>query len=501
MKGRTPHPHRRITSIMLVAGLALTVSPGMANAAHPVDLPECPSISPADLADGVVVSPWEVLLDKGGAVSGHRMKLRHGGVETTLRTGRRGFFQQLRSGRVLVGDRTDHGTTLTVLDTTRGCRVWTRGLDRLAYPLEASREGPLRMSIHYPGTRGYEGTLLLDPESGATDAMIDGECASVCEPNDGEVPPAAFAPAGAARPVPNFAGGGWPRDRTLGFRWGSGAVPPQWARGPLKSAASDAVRTAASRSPHFGYASGASDSVRYTGSMPTFCSGIACASRVVPTTWGVWLRPHGTDFAWGTLRWCQKKAASSCFDIRRVMLHELGHVAGLHHPESSGFRLGAHESVMHAITPAKPQPGSTRHAFGRCDVATLQELYDVPDNRTAISSCNDVASKLTLVATKSSVAAGGSVKLKAQLLIPDRSAYRQLAGNPLNGRSVKLKYRRAGSSAPWNTVWMKAQGSLGRYESTITPLASWEFKAAFPAPTDEGLRYSRSEIVKVKVRG
>jgi hypothetical protein len=47
---------------------------------------------------------------------------------------------------------------------------------------------------------------------------------------------------------------------------------------------------------------------------------------------------------------------------------------------------------------------------------------------------------------------------------------------------------------------MKAQGSLGRYASTIEPQSSWEFKATFPAPADEGLRYSRSGIVKVKVR-
>ena len=101
---------------------------------------------------------------------------------------------------------------------------------------------------------------------------------------------------------------------------------------------------------------------------------------------------------------------------------------------------------------------------------------------------------------RSAVGTGESVRLKAQLRIRDWDDYRQLAGNPLNGRSVKLKYRRAGSSDDWTTVWMKGLGSLGRYESIIEPQSSWEFKATFPAPADEGLRYSRSDIVKVKVR-
>ncbi len=115
----------------------------------------------------------------------------------------------------------------------------------------------------------------------------------------------------------------------------------------------------------------------------------------MPTFWSVWLRPHGTEFSWGFLRWCQKDSGAGCFDIRRVVIHELGHVIGLNHPSSEGFRLEANETVMHAITPARPSPGSSRHAFGRCDVATLQELYGTPDSHTAISTCNDVATRLT----------------------------------------------------------------------------------------------------------
>jgi len=48
---------------------------------------------------------------------------------------------------------------------------------------------------------------------------------------------------------------------------------------------------------------------------------------------------------------------------------------------------------------------------------------------------------------------------------------------------------------------MKSLNNSGRYELTITPQASWEFKATFPAPQNEGLHFSRSEVVKVKVQG
>jgi hypothetical protein len=201
------------------------------------------------------------------------------------------------------------------------------------------------------------------------------------------------------------------------------------------------------------------------------------------------------------LRWCQKTSSrQGCFDIRRVLLHELGHIVGLTHPSSAGFTLGATETVMHAITPVRPRTGASRHSFGRCDVATLQELYDTPDNRTSISSCNDVATTLTLSASRSAVDRGDSVKLKAQLRVDGRAAYGKLAGNYLNARSVKLKYRRAGSDEPWRTAWMKPTYAYGRYELTIAPAATWEFKAVFPAPSDEGLRYSRSASLKVKVR-
>lgn len=505
MRGPAHASPRRLASVAIIATLATTLpGPTLAAELDPGALGHCRDTDRGSETT-VVSRPWEAHLDDQGAVIGHGLTLRVGAHEMVLRTGRRGFASEAGAGRILVGERADRSTRLHMIDTRRACRIWSRTLEWPVYlEREGLRSGNLRFGALDPATRAFRGRLLLDPETGDSGGLIDGECIEACTPNDGDITAAALAPAGDPRPTPNFGAGGWPKNKTLAFRWRSGGVPPSWARDPMKRAADDASRTSFARSPYFVYRPDATNAVSYGASVPGYCSinGIACAGRAMPSTWGVWIRPHGTDYAWGELRWCQKTSSDrGCFDIRRVLLHELGHIAGLTHPSNAGFTLAATESVMQAITPARPGTGASRHSFGRCDVATLQELYDTPDNRTAISTCNDIVTRLTLSASETSVAPGTAVKLSAQLRVDSRPAYRQLSGNPLNGRSVKLKYRRAGSDDAWQTAWMRSTYSSGRYELSISPSARWEFKAVFPAPSDEGLRYSRSDTVNVKVQG
>jgi hypothetical protein len=504
MEGRRHGHAGQLTGGALAALLMLATLPAVgAAAAGPADLlplPDCAAL-PASSPDAEITSPWQVVLDESGVVVGHRLTLRRGAAAVTVRVGRRGFSLTPGADRLLVGERTAEATSLAMLDTKRGCRTWARTLDGLAYEAEQGSDGRLfRLGVVDPLTRFFEGQAILEVDSGATVALIEGECGATCEPNDGQVALADFLPAGAARPVPAFPAGGWQRDTGLPFGWLAGAVPPDWARPPVVNGAADASGTSASRSPQFSFRSGASDTIRYTSQFPGFCRyGIACASRDMPASWAVWLRPHGTDFSWGTLRWCQREDSAGCFDLRRVVIHELGHVAGLDHPSSAGFNLAADETVMHAITPARPSPGSSRHAFGRCDVATLQELYDVPSNDTPISSCNDVPTNLSLSTSTAVLMPGQSVRLQAELQVSNLASLGLLAGNPLNDRSVKLKYRRAGSEDAWTVLWMQALGRGGAYELNIAPQTSWEFVASFPAPADEGLRYSTSDTLKVRV--
>ncbi len=504
---RGPHHvrTRHITTIVLGTTLMVSTLPGAAAAATADDastLPSCQSLRGNAVRDGEVASPFAAALDDEGVVTGYRLTLQHDGKEHRLRTGPRGFSVAAGSHRLLIGERSDAGTRLDMIDIRRACRVWTRQLKRLLYPQQDATTGKLRLTIHDRDSRRYEGTHVLDPESGAPQATVDEPCTDACVPSDGALTTVALQPAGAARPTPNFAAGAWPKDKKLTFRWKADATPPAWARSPLKSGAADASQSSGSRSPDFVYSSSGANLVAYTGSLPGFCgvNAIACAARSMPSYWGVWIRPHGTDLPWGTLRWCQKTgAASGCFDVRRVMLHELGHIAGLNHPSASGFTLSTGDSVMQGITPARPAAGASRHAFGRCDVATLQELYDTPDNKTDISTCNNVATNLALTASRYTIRRGQAVKLTATLKVAGNSAYRQLSTNPLNGRSLQLKYRRAGSNTAWKTIWMRSLYQQGRYEATLRPGATWEFKAVFPKPGDEGLRYSRSPVRRVKV--
>lgn len=488
----------------MVATLVVLIGAAPVSAADltigPEALPPCaPEMTPQD--ESVVVSPWRTVIDRDGTVAEHRVTLRNRGVDTILRSGRRAFAVAPSPGRLLIGERSASGTRLVMVDTRRACRIWARQIPQAAYDVSTSEDGSVvHMAAHEPTTRHFEGRLDIDAETGSTNAMIGGECTTSCEPNDGDVPDAAFTPAGAARPVPAFAAGGWAQNKVLSFSWATGQVPPKWARSGLVSGAADATDSSRSQSPTFRYRSWAYNTVRYGPSFPTFCRlGIACASRAMPA-WAVWIRPHGTDFSWGTLRWCERTNTDGCFDLRRVMLHELGHIAGLNHPSTAGFTLAPYATVMHAITPARPKPASRRHVFGRCDVATLQELYDLPGSKALVSSCNNVVTVLRLSASQSTIAAGDSVQLVAMLKVADRTEYGRLGGRKLAARTVKLKYRTAGSDQGWSTLWMRPAAAPGRYRATISPRATWEFKAVFPAPADEGLRFSGSNIVKVKVR-
>jgi hypothetical protein len=504
------HSHVSIRSItgLAVAGAVLVAALPASAQAEPsevAELPRCADEPNAPPGLERAADAWRVNLDEEGVVSGHHLIVRRDGRDVAVRSSRRGFAMDTGGGHLLIGERGDDHTRLHRVDTRRGCRDWSRTLDEVVFPASgAVVGGKVQLSAHDPTTRAYRGTFAVEAETGDTEGLTDADCVEACVPHDGAISPAAFEPSGSARPTPAFAAGGWPSDKTLRFRWRSGAVPPSWARPALEKAADDAGSTSVARSPEFVYRSAATDAVAYGGSMPGFCSitGIACAGRVLPVSWGVWLRPYGTEYAWGTLRWCQKTSSSQgCFDIRRVMLHELGHITGLTHPSSAGFTLAAQDTVMHAITPSRPHAGASRHAFGRCDVATLQELYDTPDNKTAVSTCNQVTTSLTLEASDVAIAAGESVELTARLRVEHASAYGELAGNPLNGRSVKLKYRRAGSDDSWRTAWMRSTYRSGRYVLTIRPTDTWDFKAVFPSPDDEGLRYSRSGIVRVQVQG
>ena len=122
-----------------------------------------------------------------------------------------------------------------------------------------------------------------------------------------------------------------------------------------------------------------------------------------------------------------------------------------------------------------------------------------PPMSTPISTCNDVATTSDSASSPAEIG-GQSVRLRADPPgARPGAAFGQLAGNVLNDRSVKLKYRRAGSDDGWTVLWMRAPGHRRRLRADHRAAGPAEFQATFPAPSDEGLRFSESDLVKVKV--
>ena len=179
MEGRTHERDRRAARAALAATLLLALLPAATLAAPPwaVAVPDCSTGDTDGPADAEVVTPWQTVLDANGVVAGHRLVLRRGGVDLTLRAGREGFSVPVSGARLLVGERSAESTSVTMLDTGRACRLWERTFDGLAFETDpATDPGELLLAIHDPATRKLLGNLVLEAEGGATVAMIDGQC-------------------------------------------------------------------------------------------------------------------------------------------------------------------------------------------------------------------------------------------------------------------------------------------------------------------------------------
>ncbi len=141
---------------------------------------------------------------------------------------------------------------------------------------------------------------------------------------------------------------------------------------------------------------------------------------------------------------------------------------------------------------AKPQTGWNASAFARCDVATLQQLYDVPSWTTAYSTCLDLPTTLTLSASTTSVSSPGSVTFTARL---SSSGTGRLNGNPMSSRVVVLQVR---SGTGWADLTTMAQSATaGAYTLRIAPKGTTDYRAVFRKPASEGVRNATSASVRV----
>jgi len=299
-----------------------------------------------------------------------------------------------------------------------------------------------------------------------------------------------------SQPVPESESDTWP-DGDLRYRWGSD-VPNDWMRSAISAAAADVETSRRSNAPTFSYSSGADDTIGLSNSMSGNCDrAIACATRDIPNWWYIRLRPHRAQLNWGTLLWCEafSQPQGSCLEIERTMIHEFGHIEGLDH--SDGLGLTWSESVMDPQIPNRPESGWNMHRFGPCDQATLQRRYDLPSSRTTLPLCGRVETALAFTATDVSIGYQDPVTFTATLRIRDRSSYGRLGGNELSGRAVRIERRPPGGS--WYAFTPSEGSATGTYVLTFRPGATFEYRATFDAPGDDGVTSATSDNITVNV--
>jgi hypothetical protein len=300
-------------------------------------------------------------------------------------------------------------------------------------------------------------------------------------------------------PDPIVGGALWAQDQEVRFSWRAGAMPPAVVRDAIRAAAVDSNESRGSRAATF-VPGGGQSLIGYGPGATCGVNGLACFDRSdAPASFEMWFREHGHRFDWGELRWCQLDNGTGCYDVENVALDEFGHVLVLGHHENLANESDYLDAVVQTFSRTKPRPGWNAHAYGRCDVATLQVKYDVPSWTAKYSTCLSIDTSTTLAASASSVPSGSPVTFTATVRTVDRAAYGRLGGNPVSGRTVTLQRRSIGGGTWASLAVMAAAGSAGTYRHTLTPSGSHQYRAVFGTPAGEGLDGSGSGALTVTV--
>ena len=283
------------------------------------------------------------------------------------------------------------------------------------------------------------------------------------------------------------------QDQVLEFRWRSGAEPPTAIKTAIKDAAADITASRGIACGHVRLRRGWQQSHRLRAGCDLWRERHRLLHAIAPNTFTMWLREHGRVFDWGTLKWCQmySSAPNGCYDVETIALDEFGHIEVLAHHVNYSDDRDYLDAVVQTYSRTKPRTGWDEHTLGRCDVATLQREYDVPNSSTKISTCLDLDTTASISASTTATIYGGVVKFSAVLKVAAVDGYGRLKSNALSGRSVKLQ-RRAPGTTTWATVaTMTAGSTAGTYTASATITADGEFRSLFSAPTNEGLNGDR----------
>src|SRR6478736_6162034 len=305
--------------------------------------------------------------------------------------------------------------------------------------------------------------------------------------------------AAAHGPDPALSGGGFDQNQVIRYRWRAGSEPAAVIKTAIKAAAGDANDSRASKAATFTYDAGGASPIGYGAGATCGVNGLACFTRDVPDSFTMWFREQGHVFDWGTLKWCQAYTSppNGCYDAETIALDEFGHVEGLNHHGNYANDSDYLDAVVQTYSRTKPTSGWNMHAFGRCDVASLQLQYDMQSWSAKYSTCLDLATDLALSASSTAVTLGGSTTLTATLKVVDYDSYARLGGNPITARTVTLQRRAVGTST-WASVGTMTVGAAGgTYVTTLWPRSAADYRAVFGTPSNEGINGDTSPIITV----
>jgi hypothetical protein len=301
------------------------------------------------------------------------------------------------------------------------------------------------------------------------------------------------APAALANVITPTYSGLWGQNQEVPFRWKEDGVPPGWMKNAISGAAGDSARSRNAKAPTFVLRDGSESWVTYSAELPTTTS-LAFAHRNAPNWFRIWLRTQGHVFDWGTLRWCQfyDNPPNGCFDAQTAALHEFGHVHALQHSS-----VQPPHTLMQPLSLSKPKEYYNMRGYGPCDVAALQTRYEAQTASTPISTCLSLATDLALSASTTTVSTTSGVTFTASLAIADDVVHAKLAGDPLSGRQVFLQRRSPGGSTWTTQAQMAGTTTAGTYRLTVTPGATYDWRAVFSQPSTEGLDGAASAVIRV----
>jgi len=220
-----------------------------------------------------------------------------------------------------------------------------------------------------------------------------------------------------------------------------------------------------SRKPTFSYAASGAGTVSYKSpSGVSACVGdwIGCSDNWGATNFKVILRNFTHAPTKPSWTWVQTTGSCSgtCFDLRRVALHEIEHVtlAVFNHDSQ-----GEANTIMASTTPSSSD-GCIRHHVMKCDEAAFQLKYDLAALAGRYADCFDhiaghgstgLVSTATISAPVALACYGTALSITGRLEVQTNTNYETLGGNPLASRAVHID-RKLHSSGTWTADYSSA---------------------------------------------